>query len=226
MDSPMVAFTSVLRLVVLCLAGWLLCGKCPALALQFSADLVSTPHDGGPVRSGKIYVFDGKVRIEIPEFPKSFFLIDGANDVAYFVKPAEKIFMDARQSSPLTTTLIAVDPGNPCPQWQNAAKRAGALAPGESLRCDRVDEAPGGSPSVAYRAVSKDREFFGWIAPELNFPLKLRMMDGTVVTVENIRKGPQPEHLFTIPAQFGKFDPESLIKRIKQSDVWVSEEQQ
>jgi hypothetical protein len=221
----MVAFTSVLRLAVSCVAGWLVCDNCPALAQQFSADLVSAPHDGAPVRSGKIYVFNGKVRIEIPEFPKSFFLIDGADDVAYFVKPAERIFMDARQSSPLTTMLIAVDPDNPCRQWQNAAKRAGALAPGESLRCDRLDEAPG-SPLLAYRAVSKDREFFGWIAPELKFPLKLRMADGTVVTVENIRIGPQPEQLFTIPAQFGKFDPESLIKRIKQSDVWVSEEQQ
>ncbi len=218
-------FTSALWLNLLGLTGLLSCGYCPALAQQFSAELVSTRENGATTPSGKIYFLNGKVRIETPDFPDAFFLIDGANGAAYFVQPTEKVFMDARQSSPLTRMLITVDPGNPCQQWQDAAKRAGAVVPGESWRCERVEETLAGRSSVAYRATSSSgQSFLGWIDPELKFPLRLRTTDGTIVAVENIRKEPQSERLFEIPAEFGKFDPESLIKLIQQSDVWVSDE--
>jgi hypothetical protein len=49
------------------------------------------------------------------------------------------------------------------------------------------------------------------------------MPDGTTIAVENIHEEPQPAHLFEIPPGFHKFDPQALIKRIKQSDVWVDE---
>jgi hypothetical protein len=47
------------------------------------------------------------------------------------------------------------------------------------------------------------------------------MQDGTSITAEDIHEEPQPAHLFEIPSGLRKFDPEALIKRIKQSDVWV-----
>jgi hypothetical protein len=47
------------------------------------------------------------------------------------------------------------------------------------------------------------------------------MQDGTTISAENIREEPQPAPLFEIPSGLRKFDPEALIKRIKQSDVWV-----
>jgi hypothetical protein len=50
------------------------------------------------------------------------------------------------------------------------------------------------------------------------------MEDGSTITAENVRDGPQPAQLFEIPSAFRKFDPESLIQRIKQSDVWVAGE--
>jgi hypothetical protein len=48
-------------------------------------------------------------------------------------------------------------------------------------------------------------------------------VDGTTAVAENILEAPQPKSLFEIPASFRRFDPEALIKRIKQSDVWVEE---
>jgi hypothetical protein len=61
------------------------------------------------------------------------------------------------------------------------------------------------------------------IDPSLKFPLKIQRQDGTAALVENILEEPQPAPLFEIPAGFRKFSPEALIKRIKQSDVWVEE---
>ena len=58
---------------------------------------------------------------------------------------------------------------------------------------------------------------------ELGFPLELRLNDGTDISVSNLRKDQQPPELFQIPTGFQRFDPETLIERIKQSDVWVEE---
>ena len=206
--------------------GALGCGYAPAQAQQFSADLVrATPHDGAATSVGKLRVFDGKVRIEMPDFPDGFFLIDGASRAAHFTRPGERVFMDARQSSPLTHLFVPVDVGDPCLQWQAMAKLAGATERNDPWRCERVgEESVGGRGVVVYRAISSPgRELLGWIDPNLKFPLRIRMQDGTSITVENIQEESQPARLFEIPSGFRKFDPEALIKRIKQSDVWVDE---
>jgi len=206
--------------------GALGCGSAPAQAQaqQFSADLVrATPHDGATTSAGKLRVFDDKVRIETPDFPDGFFLIDGASRAAYFARPGERVFMDARQSSPLTHLFVPVDVGDPCLQWQAMAKLAGATDGNDPWRCERVgEESVGGRGVVVYRAISSPgRELLGWIDLNLKFPLRIRMQDGTSITVENIQEESQPARLFEIPSGFRKFDPEALIKRIKQSDVWV-----
>jgi hypothetical protein len=213
-------------LSLLGLIGAVGCGCAPAQAQQFSADLVRTELQGGVAASiGKLRVFDDKVRIEMPDFPDGFFLIDGASRAAYFARPGERVFMDARQSSPLTRLFVPVDAGDPCLQWQAMAKLAGATDRNDPWRCERVgEESVGGRSVVVYRAISSPgRELLGWIDPNLKFPLSIRMQDGTSITVENIHEGSQPAHLFEIPSGSRKFDPEALIKRIKQSDVWVDE---
>ena len=211
-------------LSLLGLIGALGCGYAPAQAQQFSADLVrATPHDGAATSVGKLRVFDGKVRIEMPDFPDGFFLIDGASRAAHFTRPGERVFMDARQSSPLTHLFVPVDVGDPCLQWQAMARLAGATDRNDSWRCERVgEESVDGRGVVAYRAISSPgRDILGWIDPNLKFPLRIRLQDGTSITAKNIREEPQSARLFEIPSGFRKFDPEALIKRIKQSDVWV-----
>jgi len=213
-------------LSLLGLIGAVGCGCAPAQAQQFSADLVRIELQGGMAASiGKLRVFDDKVRIEMRDFPDGFFLIDGVSRAAYFVRPGERVFMDARQSSPLTHLFVPVDVGDPCLQWQAMAKLAGATDRNDPWRCERVgEESVGGRGVVVYRAISSPgRELLGWIDPNLKFPLRIRMQDGTSITVENIQEESQPARLFEIPSGFRKFDPEALIKRIKQSDVWVDE---
>jgi hypothetical protein len=60
-----------------------------------------------------------------PTFPAVFFVLGGPG-TAYFVRPAQKIFMDARQSSQLIQMFVFVDPYDPCTRWRAMAVIAGA----------------------------------------------------------------------------------------------------
>lgn len=209
------------RLSLLALVCSVLGGNMPARAQEFSADLVVS-HDGAAAApAGRLRVLGDKVRLETPELADGFFLIDGAKPAALFVRPGARTFMEARQSSPLTRLFIAVDPEDPCRQWQVMAHLAGLAD--RDYRCERTgEETVGGRSTIAYRAVSSaDQPLLGWIDRERRFPLRIKTEDGIVITAENIRDEPQAAQSFEIPAAFRKFDPLALIKQIKQSDVWV-----
>jgi hypothetical protein len=225
--GPMIVlWSSRVWLSWLVVVGFLLCDRMPAQAQQFSADLVTSRGDGAAaVPAGKLRAFNGSVRIETPELADGFFLVDGARPAAYFVRPAARVFMDARQSSQLTWMFVQVDPDDPCRQWQAMARLAGAAEPAD-WRCERAGQAAiGGYNTTAYRAVvAPGREIVGWIDTARRFPLRIRTEDGATITAENVRDEPQPAQLFEVPQGFQKFDPQTLIQRIKQSDVWVAGE--
>jgi hypothetical protein len=199
-------------------------GVVTAQAQQFSADLVHRDTGGAAaVKTGKLNVSNGRVRMETPDLPTGFFIVRGDANAAYFVRPAQRTFMDAKQSSQLTQVLVPVDSDNPCRQWQAMAKIAGAADQGEEWRCERVGhDAIDGRDTIMYRAISpRNRRYFGWIDPRFNFLVRLEAEDGTVIDLVNIEEAPQPESLFEVPAGYRKFDPQQLIDRLKQSDVWV-----
>jgi hypothetical protein len=210
----------ILRLVAL-----LACCAAPAWAQQFSADLVSAGN-GAAASVGKLRVLDDKVRIETSDFPGGFFISDSSKRVSYFVRPDARVFMEVRQSNWLVSMFVPVDTSSdPCRQWRSM----GGVASAENGEwgCEQSgQEMIGGRHVVRYRiGSSADREMVGWVDPGLKFPLKIQWKDGATANIENVLEEPQPAQLFEIPAGFRKFDPEALIKRIKQSDVWVQEPQ-
>ena len=217
-------------LSLLAVAGVLLCGHAPARAQQFSADLVTLKDDGASAPAGRLRVSGDKVRIETPELGDGFFVIKGAKPTAFFVRPATRLFMEARQSSRLTRIFVQVDPDNPCRQWEAMAKVAGVVDQGaksqDNWRCERVrEETIDGNATITYRAIlAPNQELFGWIDPARKFPLRIKTEDGAVIAAQNIRDEPQSAQMFEIPSGYRKFDPEALIQRIKQSDVWVANE--
>lgn len=196
-----------------------------ARAQQFSADIV-VQADGGRVTAGRLRVLDRRTRIETPELADGFFLVDTTKLTAYFVRPGARVYMDARQSSQLTRLLVPVDPEEPCRQWQAMAELAGITGQGD-WRCERTGEEPiGGRDSIVFRVISGSGEtFVGWVDREHGFPLRIRASNGTVTSLENIKDEPQPASFFEISPNAKKFSPETLIERIKQSDVWVSDPQ-
>jgi len=195
-----------------------------APAQQFSADLVRTDAGGtAPRPAGKVNVLHDRVRIETSDAPGGFFLILGDVDAAYFVRPAQRIFMDAKQSSQLTQVFVVVDPDDPCIRWRATAKIAGAANERTEWRCERIsDDTVNGRRAVKYFGIlAANRQHFAWIDPQLRFALRLQYEDGAFVDLVNIQEAPQSESLFMVPGGYQKFDPQRLIDHIKQSDVWV-----
>ena len=211
------------RLVVV--ASLLLSGGAIAQAQQFSANLVMVGHAGdAPAPTGWLSVSGNKVRLETPELADGFFLIDGEKPAAWFVRPAARMFMEARQSSRLTRMFVPVDPADPCRQWQAMAKLAGIAEQGD-WRCERSgEETIGGRDTIHYRALSPSgQQLSGWIDAARKFPLRIETQDGAIITAENIRDEPQSAESFEMPVGLRRFDPRALIEQIKQSDVWVDQ---
>jgi hypothetical protein len=208
---------------LLALVGSVLAGAVVAQAQQFSADLVGAQDNVGAAPAGRVRVLGDKIRLETSEVADGFFLIDGAKPAITFVRPRTREFMEARQSSRLALIFVTVDPDDPCRQWQAMAQQAGLE--NQNRRCERVgEEMIGGRHTMAWRAVAASgRQFSGWIDRERRFPLRVKTEDGTIVTAEHVRDEPQPAESFQIPSGFRKFDPQVLIDRIKQSDVWVAD---
>ncbi|WP_041954381.1 hypothetical protein [Bradyrhizobium japonicum] len=191
-------------------------------AQQFSADLVAKK-DETTTALGRLRVSDGKVRLEAAAWPDGFFLIDIAGPAAYFVRPGARVFMDAKQSSPLTGMFAPVDPNDPCRQWLAMAQLS---APTDlaTWRCQHDhEETVAGRKMDVYRVAAPSSTFLGWVDREHKFPVQIKTEDGTMITAEHIRDELQPAQTFEIPAGMRKFDPKALIQRIKQSDVWVAQ---
>jgi len=213
--------------IALCLALALTGAAAPAesaSAREFSADIASRDAAGTALGAGaRLYAANGKVRIETPEVPAGFFLIDSQAGNSLFVRPAQRIYMDAKQSTRLTQIFVPVDPKHPCPQWRAAAIQAGVTDAGGDWRCERIHTAIiGGRNTTEYRVISPQQQSsHRWIDADLGFPVKLQAADGTTVSLENIRIETQPADLFAMPQGFQKLDPQALINKIKHSDVWV-----
>jgi hypothetical protein len=187
-------------------------------AADFSADIVD-----GTAPPAKIYTADGKVRIETPEAASGFFLIDGTAGTALFVRPGQQYFTDARQSSRLTQLFVAVDPDNPCIQWQAAARIAGVPGTDGEWHCMKVGVLEiDGRPTTEWRVTSAAGDSSQrWIDSRLGFPVRMRLSDGAILALANVRVAAQSAELFAVPRSYRRLDPHALLERIKHSDVWV-----
>jgi len=217
-----------MRILILTLLGAALPAlvSVSAIAQEFSASVVTTsPNSEASIAPGRVLVAEGKVRLELPDFLGGYFLVDPSADIAYFVKPARRVFMEARQSSRLAPILVALDPDAPCEQWQAVAWITGLGNPNQTWQCTRLGtEVVDTRETIRYRAVAPDANSYDvWIDPKLRFPIQVRVEVGVVTEIKDIEEKPQPKALFELPAGYSKFDPQGLIDRIKQSDVWVEQ---
>jgi hypothetical protein len=199
-----------------------------AAAQEFSGNVVTTnPDKDAAVAPGRVLVADGKVRLELPDFPGGYFLVDPSADIVYLVKPTRRVFMEARQSSRLAPILVPLDPDAPCEQWQAVARITGLGNPNRAWQCTRLGtELIDGRETIRYQAVAPDASSYDvWIDPKIRFPIRVRVGVGVLTDIKNIEEKPQPGDAFELPAEYSKFDPQGLIDRIKQSDVWVEQPQ-
>jgi hypothetical protein len=194
----------------------------PAGAQQFSAELTITGPGAAPARTAKLAAADRKVRIETPELPGVVLIVDAAAPAAYLVRPAQRVFMDAKQSSPLTRLFVPLDPADPCRQWQAMAEIAGISDSGQ-WRCSGAgSETVSGRNTRKFAVTSLRGHSTGWIDADLKFPVKIETEYGAILTMRDIEEAPQPAQKFAIPGSYRKFDPHGVIELMKRTDIWVA----
>jgi len=193
-----------------------------AQAQQFSADLFSGNASGQiVVTPGRIYVADTKVRIETSNFPDGFLIVDTVPPASYLVRPAQRIFMDSKQSSRLTRLFVPLDPTDPCAQWRTMAAVAG-LADTGTWHCQAGERVSlEGRSAVKFTVLSPHGNSTRWIDPQLRFPLRIEDEDGAAFELRNVRQAPQPASKFEIPAGYRKFEPRLVLEQLKHTDIWV-----
>jgi hypothetical protein len=199
-------------------------------AAQFSADVVDLQADGSARKmgeSGKLFVSGDMIRIDRADASGTRFLVDADKPTAYVVAPAERVYMESKQSSILTELFVPLDPAAPCSRIETMAKLAGDSGKdgGSEWRCDQpasVAEDIDGRPAAKLTMTSPSGEKrTAWMDKKLNFLVKIETAGGAVIALRNIVEAPQPSSLFTLPDGVRKFDPETLLARVKQSDAWV-----
>src|ERR1700722_5839604 len=113
--------TAVLHLAWLFSAAAVAQGQPPS----FSADIVSLDAGGARHVAANLQVAKPKARIEMAGAADGFFLSDTDVGTALFVRTAQRLYLDARQSTLFTRIFVPVDPLDPCRQWQAGAATAG-----------------------------------------------------------------------------------------------------
>jgi hypothetical protein len=218
---------TVLRSFSICLLIALTAVAARALespAREFSADIISRDSSGAvPATVARLYAARGKVRIEPVELAGGFFLIDHEAPATLLVRPGQRVYMNARQSSPLTQIFVPVDIAEPCRQWRSAMEDAGAGKRADRWHCElHAKVEMHGRKTLEFRTTSTedvaDKRF---IDVQLQFALKVIAADGSSLSLENIRVNPQQADLFTLPGNYRLFDPRAVVERIKHSDVWA-----
>lgn len=193
------------------LAGFSLAGG-PAAAQQFSAELVnSTP--AGKAQQQKIFVADGKLRIEGSSGRGGVVLADANAGTAFILMTQERIYMDSPRTSGMVRILMPADPDNPCPQWQEMAKADNG--PDADWTCNRVGpDTVNGRSAVKYEATSPEGEQnHAWIDPKLKVMVKSESAQGGM-ELQDVKEGPQQASLFEVPAGYKKMDMQEIMKRL------------
>jgi hypothetical protein len=211
--------STVLHFALLCSAAALAQSSPQA----FSADVVSLDSSGAPLgATAKLHAASHKTRIELPGAADGFFVSDTDAGTALFVRSAQRLYLDARQSTPLTRIFVWVDPGDPCRQWRAAAATAGLVSTAE-WRCEPIERTiVSQHPVIEYRVWMPDGQAsYAWVDSIIGFPVKWQAADGSRFELENLLLEAQPANLFSIPPDYRKLDPQALVERIKHSDVWV-----
>jgi hypothetical protein len=186
-------------------------------ANEFSADIVSRDSHGGSAATvARLYASRGKARIEAANAPDGFFLIDPDAASALWVRPGHRIYMNARQSSPLTQIFVPVDAANPCPQWRAAFLDALDGKGVDHWQCESLQKAKFRIVTVGQ---AEDQRI---IDAKLQFPVRVISADGSSLSLEHIHVAHQSAELFAVPRDYQAFDPRALVERIKQSDVWAA----
>jgi hypothetical protein len=193
----------------------------------FSAEMIDPAHPAKPM--SRIYLGGGRVRLQSLDTSSiGAIVVDPAHGTTLIVNDPAKAYIDAGMFTPLVTIAFApimrvlrpAGAGDPCSQWNSAANPFGAFA-----KTDKDHPAPQwtctaqGTESVNGRAAHKwgvtsndpkDGPMTIWVDDRLHVLSRSTDKDGGM-EMRNISEGPQPDSLFTPPANYKKLSISSIL---------------
>ena len=193
----------------------------------FSAEMIDPAHPAKPV--SRIYLGGGRVRLQSMDTSSiGAIVVDPSHGTTLIVNDPAKSYIDAGMFTPLVTIAFApvmrvlrpAGSGDPCSQWNSAVNPFGAFA-----KTDKDHPAPQwtctsqGSESVNGRAAHKwgvvsndpkDGPMTIWVDDRLHVLSRTTDKDGGM-EMRNISEGPQPDSLFTPPANYKKLSLRSML---------------
>jgi hypothetical protein len=223
-------------------------------AAQFSAEMIRRGPDG-QVTSGKMYVGDGRTRMEMSQDGREVIRISDQNrHMEWILFPAEQSYLErgapsgaegavsppkepSAESDPctgmpgVTCRRVGVEDvnGRPAVKWEMTANQGGQTLTGSQW----LDQERGmplrsvmpngptmelkmlGQETIDGRKVEKwemtmtapnqqPTQTFQWYDPELKLAVREEFPGGYVSELKNVRVGPQPDDLFTVPAGYNR----------------------
>ena len=182
--------------IVSCLAF----SNLPALAQEFSADLVhSRPAGALP---GKVMVKGNKIRFETTNGEHgSVVILDVTQQTGFMLIPDSKMYttLQPARTAVAIPVFHPVSPEDACGAWEKYVNKPGS--------CTKIgEETVNGRAAVRYRGVARGGDpGSAWVDRKLNFVVKWDGLAGAA-ELQNIREGPQSTELFEVPKDYEKMD--------------------
>ncbi len=182
-----------------CLFLTILCSL-PALAQQFSADLVRLKPEGAV--PSKVIVSGNMVRFEAGSGTHiSVIVADLKQQTGFMMFPEDKMYtiLQPGRISPTMPFFLPMDPENACGAWEIAVNKPGS--------CKKVgDETINGRAAVKYNGTARNGDTgSAWVDRKLRFVIKWEGQAG-VAELRNIQEVRQPATLFDIPKGYERMD--------------------
>ncbi len=186
--------SSLIRLLLLVLVS------SPALAQQFSADLVRLKPEGAV--PSRVFVSGDKVRFEAGSGTHlSVIVADLKQRTGYLVLPDDKSYsmLLPGQLSSAIPLFHAADPENACGAWETAIGKPGT--------CTKAgDETVNGRAAVKYSGTAGNGDIgSAWVDRKLGFVIKWEGQAGAA-ELRNIQERPQSVMLFEVPKDYQRSD--------------------
>jgi hypothetical protein len=177
----------------------------PAIAQSFSADMINI--SGKETNRQKLYVSNGKIRMEPPGSDNIALISDPALSKVFMVNGAQKIYVDMTGMSRITALLEPDNVNDPCPQW----RKLSGDPQNTQWACEKLGpDTVNGRKVVKYAGTSaKGEKGNVWLDLQLKFVVKT-VGPNASMELQNIAEGPQKASLFVIPAGYKQVDPKAL----------------
>jgi len=162
-----------------------------ALAVEFSADTVTT-YKGGNKVTGKMYYKADRFRMDMNVGDDMMVITRLDKKVVWNVMPSEKMYIE-----------MAFDPKKK-PMVESKFE-------GEVERKEVGEEMIDGHPTkkylVTYRSGNDTEQVYQWLATDIKFPIKSAAVDGSwTQEFRNVKMATQPDNLFEVPPGYEKME--------------------